>query len=80
MTEKERENKRLSGLNAESKFLKTFLVLLAVFLVFGGPTYFVYLAINVLNLDLAIAALSGFVLLIIGLALVRFLMRRNMIF
>ena len=79
MTKDEKERKGLGGFSAESKFWKTFLVLLAVFLVFGGPTYFVYVAINVLNLELAIAALAGFVLLLIGLVLVRFLTKKRII-
>ena len=79
MTEGEKERKGLGGFSVESKFWKTFLVLLAVFLVFGGPTYFVYVAINVLNLELAIAALAGLVLLLIGLVLIRFLTKKRII-
>jgi hypothetical protein len=53
--------------------------LLTVFLVFGGPTYFVYLAVNGLNLDLAIAGLSGFALFVVGLVLLWFLIRKRII-
>ncbi len=80
MTEEEKETKGFGGFSVESKFWKTFLVLLAVFLVFIGPTYLVYLAINVLNLDLAIAASTGFLLLLVGLVLILFLVRKRIIF
>jgi hypothetical protein len=79
MTEAEKEDKRTGGFNVESKFSRTLLVLLTVFLVFGGPTYFVYLAVNGLNLDLAIAGLSGFALFVVGLVLLWFLIRKRII-
>lgn len=78
MTEGEKESKRVSGF-VESKFWRTFLVVLTVFLVFGGPTYFVYLAVHGLDLDLAISGLSGLALLVVGLALLWFLIRKRII-
>jgi ABC-type multidrug transport system fused ATPase/permease subunit len=65
--------------DSSSKFWKTFLVILAAFLTFVGPTYMVYLFLNVLDLSWAVSMISGFVLFVVGLALILYLIKRNMI-
>ncbi|RLI42611.1 hypothetical protein DRO59_03615 [Candidatus Bathyarchaeota archaeon] len=62
-----------------SKFWKTFLTLLAVFLIFVGPTYIVYVLIKILEIDFFISMGSGFTLFIIGLALLCFLIKKKVI-
>jgi hypothetical protein len=79
--EEKRKSKRKASLrfDSSSKFWKTFLVIFAAFLTFVGPTYMVYLFLNVLDLSWAVSMISGFVLFIVGLALMLFLIKRKMI-
>ena len=81
MDEEKRKSKRKASLriDSSSKFWKTFLVVFAAFLTFVGPTYMVYLFLNVLDLSWAVSMISGFVLFVVGLALILFLIKRNMI-
>ncbi|MEM3596884.1 MAG: hypothetical protein QXJ53_01955 [Candidatus Bathyarchaeia archaeon] len=81
MTEEERKIKRVStkvgGLN--SKFWKTFLVVLAAFLTFAGPTYVVYLFQRILDMSFAISVACGFVLFIAGLTLFWYLIKNKIV-
>jgi len=70
----EEKQKRL-----ESKFLRIFLVILAAFLTFAGPTYVVYALLEILNINYAVSMISGCVLFIVGLALVWYLIRNKII-
>ena len=62
-----------------SKFMKVFLVIVASFLVFVGPTYVPYVLVNVLNVNYVASIVFGFALLIIGLALMWYLIRKKII-
>jgi tetrahydromethanopterin S-methyltransferase subunit E len=62
-----------------SKFGKVLMTIVAVFLVFAGPTYVVYGLAVVIKLDLAAALGVGFVLFIIGLVMMRYLVQKKII-
>ena len=79
MDKEKSKSKASLRFDSSSKFWKTFLVVFAAFLTFVGPTYMVYLFLNVLVLSWAVSMISGFVLFIVGLALILFLIKRNMI-
>ena len=77
MTEKKEEGKKATKLLASSRFKLTFFILLGSFLTFAGPTYVVYLLLNVLEVNYAASILSGLILFIIGLALILRLVRNK---
>jgi len=81
MSEKKQKNKEkiFGKLDLSSRLWKTFLVVLATFLTFAGPTYIVYVLLNILEIDYAVSMLSGFVLLIAGLALIWYLIKKKVI-
>jgi hypothetical protein len=54
-------------------------VIVAVLLIFVGPTYVPYLLVGLLKVDYAASAVSGFVLLAIGLVLMWYLVRKRII-
>jgi hypothetical protein len=66
-------------LDSSSKFWKVFLVILAAFLTFVGPTYMIYLFLNILNLSYVLSMISGFIFFVAGLALMWYLIRRKII-
>jgi hypothetical protein len=78
MTEK-KEKSRSTRLNLNSKFWKTFLVILAAFLTFAGPTYIVYALLNVFRMNYFVSMASGFALFIVGLVLILYLIKRKVI-
>ena len=67
------------SLDLSSKFWRTFLTMLAVALIFAGPTYTVLVLWRGLDLDYTLSMVSGFFLFIIGLVLLLFLIRRKVI-
>lgn len=73
------ENTSSGMFDLDSKFMKLFLVLIAALLVFAGPTYVPYVLANILNMNQAASMAFGFVLLIIGLALMVYLIRKKII-
>ncbi|MEM3577103.1 MAG: hypothetical protein QXX51_01425 [Candidatus Bathyarchaeia archaeon] len=81
MTEEEqkvkRSSARIGGLN--SKLWRTFLVVLAAFLTFAGPTYVVYVLQRLLDIGFAISVACGFVLFIAGLALFWYLIKNKFV-
>ena len=81
MTEKKQKSKsRISiKLDLSSKFWKTLLTVLAAFLTFAGPTYMVYVLMNILKIYYFVSMISGIVLFIAGLVLVRFLIKKKII-
>jgi hypothetical protein len=80
MNEKKQKNKRtFLRLDSSSKFWKAFLVVLAASLTFAGPTYVVYVLVNVIKLDYAVSMLSGIALFIVGLALVWYLIKNKVL-
>ena len=82
MTEKKQKSKsRISiRLDLSSKFWKTFLLILAVFLTFAGPTYMVYVVfLKILKMDYIVSMASGFALFVVGLVLMWYLIKRKVI-
>lgn len=60
-----------------SKFWKTSLTILAALLTFAGPTYGVLVLYNVLEIDYAVSMVTGFILFIVGLALIWYLIKKK---
>jgi len=73
------EDKSIGMFDLSSKFMRVFLVIVVAFLVFVGPTYVPYLLVNVLNVNYVASMVFGFALLIIGLALMWYLIRKKII-
>ena len=65
--------------DVNSRFMKTTLVIVAVLLIFAGPTYVPYVLSNILSLNYVASVLVGIVLLIVGLVLLWFLVRKKVI-
>ena len=63
----------------DSKFNRIAMTIVAVFLIFVGPTYVPYLMSDTLKIDYAASVLVGAVLFIVGLALLVFLIRKKVI-
>jgi hypothetical protein len=76
---KNKEDKSFGGFDVSSKFWRIFLVILAALLIFAGPTYVPYLLGGVLKVNYAASIVTGFVLLIIGLVLMWYLIRKKVI-
>ena len=66
-------------LDLSSKFWKTLLTVLAAFLTFAGPTYMVYVLMNMLKIDYFVSMTSGIVLFVAGLVLIWYLIRKKII-
>lgn len=80
MTKEKQEEKRSPAkFDFSSRFWKTFLVVLAAFLTFAGPTYIIYASIKILKINYAISMISGFALFIVGLVLIWYLIRKKVI-
>ncbi len=73
------EDKSVGGFDLSSKFMKVFLVLVTFLLVFMGPTYVPYVLSDFLGLNQAVAVVFGLVLLVIGLLLTWYLIRKKII-
>jgi hypothetical protein len=65
--------------DVSSKFWRTTLVIVAVILIFVGPTYVPYLFVDIMKVEYFAAIGTGFVLLIIGLVLMLYLIRKKVI-
>jgi uncharacterized membrane protein HdeD (DUF308 family) len=73
------ENKGIGGIDLTSKFWRILLVLLAVLLIFLGPTYVPYVLSDLLKVDYAASTVLGAILLIVGIALIWYLIRKRII-
>jgi hypothetical protein len=73
------ESNNVGRFDVSSKFWRIFLVVVAVFLIFAGPTYVSYLLFNILKVNYIASVVSGFVLFIIGFLLMLFLVRKKII-
>jgi len=71
------EEIQVSGI--ESKFTKVTLTIVAVLLIFIGPTYIPYLLADVLNLEYFASIGIGLVLFIVGLVVMVYLIRKKAI-
>jgi hypothetical protein len=73
------ENKSVGGFDLNSKFMRLLLILVAALLIFAGPTYVPYLLTGLLDVNQAASMVFGVVLLIVGLALMWYLIRKKII-
>ncbi len=64
---------------AESRVLKMVLILLSILLIFVGPTYIPYLMIHHLYLDFAASMIFGLALFVVGIVMMAFLVRKNIV-
>jgi hypothetical protein len=78
MTEND-ENVQVGGSLLDSKFWRIMLIIIAVFLIFIGPTYIPFLLSDVLKLDYIASIVIGGVLFIVGLIVMLFLIRKKVI-
>jgi len=62
-----------------STFMKTTLVIIAVLLIFAGPTYISYVLNGILGVNYVASVLVGLALLVAGLVLLWFLIRKKII-
>lgn len=62
-----------------SKFWRTFMVALTALLTFVGPTYIVYVLLNILQINYIISMVSGFILFVAGLTLMWYLIKSKII-
>ena len=74
MTEND-ENVQVGGSLLDSKFWRIMLIIIAVFLIFVGPTYIPYLLSDILIASIVIGA----VLFIVGIIVMLFLIRKKVI-
>ena len=73
------ENERFGMIDIDSKFWRTSLLIVAVLLIFAGPTYVPYVLNGILHMDYVASVLAGLVLLVLGLVLLWFLIRKKVI-
>ena len=73
------ESNEVGRFNVSSKFWRVVLVIVAVLLIFAGPTYFSYLLHTILKVNYIASVVSGLVLFIIGFLLMLFLIRKKII-
>jgi hypothetical protein len=76
MTE-DNENIQVSGL--DSKFMKVVMTVVAVFLMFIGPTYIPFLLSDVLKADYIASIGIGAVLFVLGFVVLIYLIRKKVI-
>jgi hypothetical protein len=74
-------NEKNSGLGFDltSKFWRVFMVVVAVFLIFAGPTYVSYVLADILKADYIASIVSGITLFVVGLVLIIFLARKKIL-
>ena len=73
------ENNNVGRFDVNSKFMRVFLILLSVFLIFAGPTYISYVLFDALKVNYVASVVSGFALFIVGLMLMLYLIRKKII-
>jgi cytochrome c biogenesis protein CcdA len=78
MTEKN-ENKNIGVFDTSSKFMRTLLIIVAALLIFAGPTYLIYVMTNFLKVNQFASMISGLAMLVVGLLLLGFLVRKKII-
>ncbi len=76
MTEND-ENENVSGIY--SKFWRITLVILAMLLIFVGPTYVPYIMVHILKIHYLVSIGTGVILFILGMASMLFLIRKRLI-
>ena len=73
------EEVTVDGSFLDSKFSRITLIIIAVILIFVGPTYIPYLLSEILKVDYIASVAVGAVLFIVGLVLLVFLIRKKVI-
>jgi hypothetical protein len=73
------ENQTIESSFVSSKLGKALLTIVAVFLVFAGPTYVIYGLSVVLKVGLVASFVIGIVLFVVGLFLMRYLVQKKII-
>ena len=73
------EEVTVGGSFLDSKFSRITLIIIAVILIFVGPTYIPYLLSEILKVDYIASVAVGAVLFIVGLVLLVFLIRKKVI-
>jgi len=73
------EDESAGMFDVNSKFMRTALLIVAVLLIFAGPTYFPYVLSHILNVDYVASIVVGIVLLMAGIGLLWFLIRKKII-
>lgn len=63
----------------DSKFLRVFLIVVAVVCIFGGPTYFALILNEVLNVETSVAMIMGFVVFLVGVFDLLFLAKKKVV-
>jgi cytochrome c biogenesis protein CcdA len=79
ITVKKNSQEKIFITELNSTFWKVFLIILAVLLMFAGPTYLVLILINALNINYGISMIIGSTLFLLGLSIMFFLIRRKII-
>jgi hypothetical protein len=73
------EDESAGMFDLNSKFMRTALVIVAVLLIFAGPTYVPYVMNGILKVDYVASVIVGIVLLVAGIGLLWFLVRKKII-
>jgi hypothetical protein len=76
---KQNDVKSVDGSFISTKFGKVLFTIVAVFLTFAGPTYFVYGLNVILKVDWVASVIVGLVLFIVGLVMMRYLVQKKII-
>jgi len=75
----ENDESNVDRFDVNSKFMRVFLILVSVFLIFVGPTYISYVLFDALKVNYVASVVSGFALFIAGLLLMFFLIRKKIV-
>jgi hypothetical protein len=75
----ENDESNVGRFDVNSKFMRVFLILVSVFLIFVGPTYISYVLFDALKVNYVASVVSGFALFIAGLLLMFFLIRKKIV-
>lgn len=67
------------GTGIDSKFWRTTFLIVSVLLIFAGPTYVPYFMSDIAGVDYFVSIAVGVVLLVAGLLLMLFLIRKKVI-
>ncbi len=73
------ENEKTSIFDMDSKFMRSALIILSVLLIFIGPTYIPYLMSDIAGINYYVSVTFGGVLLVVGVLLMFFLIRKKVI-
>ena len=73
------EEVTIGGSFLDSKFMRITLIIIAVILIFVGPTYIPYLLADILKVDYIASIVIGAVLFILGIIIMLFLIRKKII-